>query len=434
MKPESKEIELKLRVASEDIGVLKKHPRFAGILQNPANEKLVSVYFNSDDFFLRDHGLTLRVRHIGRERIQTIKATHKTSGFFERSEWEKSVEGDGPDLEDVKDTTLASILTDNVRNALRPVFETRIERTTYHLNGGSTNIVMAIDRGEIVVPGSSCPVSEIELELKHGSPADLFKIAHAISDIVPAQLDVKSKSERGYDLLENNPIAAEKACDLDLVPGMSTGRAFTLIGRACLRQLVANEPATQRRDSEALHQMRIALRRLRAAISLFSDVVSDDRVAIIKAELKWLGSEFGPARDLDSFILEVLKPLRKQQADEPGLVSIGKMFARERLKSYRRAQDAVQSARFRKLVIDTAEWIEAGPWNTSEDPLQAHAGTCQSRTTPRNSSPGGERNSEKGAPRSANWDRSSCTNCASKSKRPGMRSNFSQVCIHARKH
>ena len=143
-----------------------------------------------------------------------------------------------------------------------------------------------------------------------------------------------------------------------------------LFRSACLRQLVANEPATQRRDSEALHQMRIALRRLRAASSLFSDVVSDDRVAIIKAELKWLGSEFGPARDLDSFILEVLKPLRKQQADEPGLISIGKMFARERLKSYRRAQDAVQSVRFRKLVIDTAEWIEAGPWNTSEDPLQ----------------------------------------------------------------
>jgi CHAD domain-containing protein len=45
------------------------------------------------------------------------------------------------------------------------------------------------------------------------------------------------------------------------------------------------------------------------------------------------------------------------------------MFARERLKGYRRAQEAVQSARFRTLVLDTAEWVEAGPWSMSEDPL-----------------------------------------------------------------
>ena len=369
MDSEPKEIELKLRVAPEDISVLRNHPDFPGHLQSPTNEELISVYFDSGDFFLRDHGLTLRVRHIGQKRIQTIKASHSGSGIFERSEWEQAIEGDQPDLAGVMDTALGPILTDSIRLALKPIFETRIERTAYRLNGGDTDIIMAIDRGVIAVPQSSCPVSEIELELKRGSPADLFKIAHTIGGIVPAQLGVKSKSERGYDLVENTPIAAEEACDLDLVPGMSSGRAFTLIGRACLRQLIANEPATQKRNSEALHQMRIALRRLRAAISLFSDVVTDDRVSIIKDELKWLGNELGPARDLDTFLIEVLKPLRKQQPNEPGLVSIIRMFARERLKGYRRAQQAVQSVRFRALVLNTAEWIEAGPWSASEDPL-----------------------------------------------------------------
>jgi triphosphatase len=45
------------------------------------------------------------------------------------------------------------------------------------------------------------------------------------------------------------------------------------------------------------------------------------------------------------------------------------MFTRKRLKSYRRAQEAVQSARFRTLVLNTAEWVETGPWSTSEDAL-----------------------------------------------------------------
>ena len=296
MDSKAKEIELKLRVAPQDIAVLRNHPHFAGALHNPTNDTLISVYFDTDGLFLRDHGVTLRVRHIGEKRIQTIKTADYGSGYFERSEWEQAIEGDQPDLTGVMDTALGPILTDDVRNALKPIFETRIERTAYHLSGNDTDIVMAVDEGQIIVTGSSCPVSEIELELKHGNPAELFKVARAISDIVPAQLDVKSKSERAYDLIEKTPVAAEMACDPELSAVMSAGRAFTLIGRSCLRQLVANEPATIKRDAEALHQMRIALRRLRAAISLFSDVVSDNRVETIKTELRWFGQEFGLAR------------------------------------------------------------------------------------------------------------------------------------------
>jgi triphosphatase len=369
MGSEPKEIELKLRLAPEDIAILRNHPHFAGALHEPTHETLNSVYFDSDDRFLRDHGLTLRVRHTGDKTVQTIKTANIGSNCFERSQWEQAIEGDQPDLTNVTDTALGPILTDEVRNTLKPIFETRIERTEYHLNGGDTAIAMAVDEGQIVAFDSSCPVFEIELELKHGNLAELFKIARAISDIVPAQLDVKSKSERGYELIEKTPVGAEKACDPELSAGMSAGRAFTLIGRACLRHLVANEPAMKMRDAEALHQMRVALRRLRAAISLFSDIVSDDRIDAIKTELRWLAREFSPARDLDTFFIEVLKPLRKQHANEPGFASISKMFARKRLKSYRQAQEAVQSARFRTLVLDTAEWIEAGPWSRSEDPL-----------------------------------------------------------------
>jgi len=119
--------------------------------------------------------------------------------------------------------------------------------------------------------------------------------------------------------------------------------------------------------------MRVALRRLRAAISLFSVVVGDDRASAIKTELRWLAQELGPARDLDTLLFEVIKPLRKRHANEPGLASISNMFARKRLKSYRQAHEAVQSARFRTLVLSTVEWVEAGSWSTSEDAAMARA-------------------------------------------------------------
>src|ERR1017187_2449628 len=101
-----KEIELKLRVAPEDIAALRNHPDFAGALHDPTHETLNSVYFDSDDRFLRDHGLTLRVRHDGERRVQTIKTANYGSSCFERSEWEKAIEGDQPDLTGVMDTAL----------------------------------------------------------------------------------------------------------------------------------------------------------------------------------------------------------------------------------------------------------------------------------------------------------------------------------------
>jgi triphosphatase len=361
------EVELKLWVAPEDIVALRNHPHFADSLHNPTHETLDSTYFDSPDLFLRDHGFNLRVRHIGDKRVQTIKSTDHGVGVFERSEWEQTIASDQPDLSGVKDTGLGRILIDEVRETLKPVFETRFERTAYHLNGAGADIVMAIDEGQILATGSSRPVSEIELELRHGSYADLFKIARDILNIVPAHLAFKSKSERGYELVENTAVAAETACDPQLSAGMSAGHAFTLIGRACLRHLVANVPAMIGRDCNAVHQMRVALRRLRAAISLFSAVVADDRTEAIKTELRWFAKELGPARDLDTLLFEVIGPMRKQHAKEPGLASISNMFTRKRLKSYRQAQQAVQSTRFRTLVLDTSEWVEAGPWSTTED-------------------------------------------------------------------
>ena len=82
---------------------------------------------------MREHGLTLRVRHAGDQRVPTIKAASLGAGIFERSEWEKTIDGDKPDLTDLGETALGPILTDEVRNGLKPVFETRVERTTYEV-------------------------------------------------------------------------------------------------------------------------------------------------------------------------------------------------------------------------------------------------------------------------------------------------------------
>ena len=164
-------------------------------------------------------------------------------------------------------------------------------------------------------------------------------------------------------MVENKPPKALKAKGSGLVPGMTTVAAFQAIGRACLYHLMSNERIlSETRDPDVVHQMRVAMRRLRAAISLFKDVLADERRDAIRNELKWISNELGAARDLDVFIGKTLEPARKKHPDEPGLESLVSSFQEQREQAYDRALAAVALQRFRTLVLDTAAWIEAGSW------------------------------------------------------------------------
>src|SRR3974377_780371 len=119
MDDERTEIELRFRVIPEDIAVIRHHPHFAGAFQNSAQEKLNSVYFDSDDRFLHNHGLALRVRHIDDKGVQTIKTTNQGSDWIERSGGEQPIAGAQPDLTRVTDTPPRRLLSDDIRDALK---------------------------------------------------------------------------------------------------------------------------------------------------------------------------------------------------------------------------------------------------------------------------------------------------------------------------
>jgi triphosphatase len=92
------EIELKLGVAPSDLGKVANLPWLSEISTGPAkSEKLVTVYFDTAKFKLRQYGLALRVRHAGNDRLQTIKVFKKGGrGAFGRDEWEEKIAGDTP--------------------------------------------------------------------------------------------------------------------------------------------------------------------------------------------------------------------------------------------------------------------------------------------------------------------------------------------------
>ncbi len=363
-----KEIEVKLELAPANLADLKKIALLRTVRPKPKSANQVSVYFDTNKQKLRKKGLMLRVRREGRHHTQTIKAT-ANAGDFARDEWETEIAGNEPDLTAANGTALEPLLTKKLRRGLKPVFETRVRRTVYPLNGNGHAIALTVDRGTIETGKRSLPLCEIELELKRGNTANLFDVAHELTQALPARLAVKSKSERGYEILDCRQELPVKATAIALPAGISAREAFKTIGLACLKQVIANEPALIKSDPEGVHQMRVGLRRLRAAMSLFGALLHNPQTTAIKNELKWLAGELGPARELEVLMNRVVAPMKKQRRRWRGMPSLSHEFAERRDAALSRAQAAVRSARFRALTLDVAAWLEAGLWTNPPDEL-----------------------------------------------------------------
>ena len=142
-----------------------------------------------------------------------------------------------------------------------------------------------------------------------------------------------------------------------LNPVMACDSAFRVVARRCLAGLTANHAATCTGDPEALHQMRVSLARLRAAISFFSPMVVDAPRKQIRAELKWLHAELGAVRDLDVAIgrLETARQQRPRDYQP---------WKAKRAQAHRRLARVLRSARYRRLIKSASGWIENGPWST----------------------------------------------------------------------
>ena len=143
--------------------------------------------------------------------------------------------------------------------------------------------------------------------------------------------------------------------------------AFRAIGMSCLRQVAANDAAVRALGSEGVHQMRVGLRRLRAAISIFSDLVDGKDTTKIKHELIWLTRRLAAARDLDVFIVESVKSLKKMRLEKNDLQALRDSLEARRREAFENARQAVNSPRYRKLIADTHTWLEAGNWTSIQD-------------------------------------------------------------------
>jgi inorganic triphosphatase YgiF len=366
------EIELKLRLPPDAIARLQHNSLLRSLsLSNSVTRKLYSIYYDTPDFDLRRNDVAFRLRREGKRWMQSIKGRGGVAtGLHQRDEWEAPVLKAQPDFTKISDPSLVRLFsTASLREQLRPLFTTVFNRSTRTLRlPDGSEAEFCLDRGEIIAGDASVPICEIELELKSGSPLPLFQLAQDLLHDIPVRLENVSKAERGYALASGSRSPPLKARPVPLAAEMGVSEAFKAITWNCLGHLHSNEAGMlEGCDIEYLHQMRVALRRQRSALSIFSKAFSKAAFTPTAQELKWLAGQFGPARDWDVFVTETLATVHLAFSDHQGMLALREKCEQLRRNHNEAARNAVESGHYTELMLRLGAWLCAEPWLAQPD-------------------------------------------------------------------
>lgn len=378
------EIELKLLVAAEDARKVWALPAVKALLSvKPRVRRVRTVYHDTAEADLMRSGCALRVRETSGKFEQHLKTAGSVEGgLFKRHEWRSPLASEIPDPPALAPE--AAELLAPFAGALRPVFETDVERGDAMLSNGIFSVELAVDLGVVRAFDAAgevareAPLTEIELEWRAGPAIHVFDLALDIAQRVPLVVGWQSKAERGYTLALALAPEARRAATLALSPETSVPRAAAAILGEGMSHFLANQPLLESHGkAEAVHQMRVACRRLRAALSLFRPVLPPDEIVAFRNGLREVAQMLGAVRDIDVLEIQVLAPLIEEpltpEAVRERLDALRPRLARRRAESLEAARRSIRAPETARLLLRLGRRIAVLAADESAAPFGAFA-------------------------------------------------------------
>ena len=367
------EVELKLLIAPTDVAAFRRLALLRQFTtEKPRSLELRGTYFDTPQFRLRSQGMQLRVRRAEGVWIETLKAGEQPlAGLYGRQEWETRVDGPQPDLAALAALVGAGskwhkvLIEPALAKGLTPVFDSVFRRTVWPLRlPQGTFVELALDQGELRHGDVREPISELELELKAGEPAALFDFALQLQAKVALRVGNLSKSARGYALCTPKAASATVASSFELASDMTVEQGFRAIVSHCVTQIQDNESGVVgSNDPESVHQMRIGMRRLHSALRLFHKWVLFP--VALQGELDWLAGVLGAARDAHVLAESTLVKVAQACSKEAELSCLKQAASAAARAKRRRAQTAVGSVRYSRLMLGIVAWLQSSRWHES---------------------------------------------------------------------
>jgi CHAD domain-containing protein len=178
------------------------------------------------------------------------------------------------------------------------------------------------------------------------------------------RIEPRSKAERGWRLLEstNAKPQALHSLPLDLKPNMTVEEGLRKIGLGCLTVFLRNELAALADVADGVHQMRVAVRRLRSAVATIKQMLPQEQHEWVSKELRWMANILAPARNWDVFFSSLLAPVRSASAQDQDLIELYRICEWERQSARQGADAAIRSDQYTRALLKLAQWFASCSW------------------------------------------------------------------------
>ena len=362
------EFELKFAIGAGDVAAFRRADALRGV--RPTRRRLLNLYFDTPKAELARAQMALRLRRAGGQWFQTLKSgASGAGGIHARSEWEHARPGPHLDLALCAGTPLGDLKdAEQLHERLAAVFTVTFDRETWIVESAGSKIEVALDRGEVSAGDRRDALCEVELEVLEGESDAAFDLAQALLASVALRPSTVTKAQRGWRLVRGESLAPAKAQRCVLDESLSPRAAGHASIAAGLDQLQANEEGVlTSADPEFVHQMRVALRRIRSSFGIFRDVL-DPSFAPLADELHWIASVLGTARDLDVLATVVLPGLLADHGDAALARRVRALVAVRRRHARSGVHAAIGSARYARLVLGLARGVAMPAPRQPQDP------------------------------------------------------------------
>ncbi|MBC8158212.1 MAG: CHAD domain-containing protein [Alphaproteobacteria bacterium] len=324
-----------------------------------------SIFFDTADHQLAARKVTIEVRKVDQRYVQTVCAGGITLNGMRvrRLFWENPLPTPEPDPGAVGDADLRALATPNPGSVLEPVLQSKIHRTTRHLvTPRRRAVTFALENGEFESGKAKRPFYEILLDTKSADGGAPFDVALGLHAKIPVRVATTSRENAALQAMGGEP-AWRKAIALDLPKTANVEDTLVHILHHCLDHLMDNEQVTRLSDHpEGVHQMRVAMRRMRSALRIFRDVMPREQYDRITDEVKWQTKSLADTRDLDVFMDEIVGPVAAALDGDPAFDVLNARLAKDRAKARTEARKEIADPRFTQFLLETLGWIEGHKW------------------------------------------------------------------------
>jgi inorganic triphosphatase YgiF len=352
----NREVELKFLVGSHRKGDFPSRALLGPL--GGAKTAIETTYYDTRANELAARGLTVRLRKTRKKRILSVKSGSENG--IARLEREVEIKDQWPSPAEwaavAEDSPLARV---PVQRRLKPQCTTTVERLAGDVKWKGSIIETSFDTGRIKTSSGELAIRELELESKSGSPEDLFSFARKLVDRLPLRISLISKGTRGALLASDRWGRPQPASQPELEPDDDGVKAVQKICMTCLKDLMINEVATDGvQPVGGVHKMRIAVRRLRAALSLFRSALRNVEAKKLQRELKWLSDILGVVRNLDV----AMDASAGWSGKPPGTKLLIRRLKGAQSRARKELGSCLRSRRYRVFLFNLVRWLEIGKW------------------------------------------------------------------------